>query len=70
MASQIEIGTYCIFKGKYDHGFPCRIVAYDGSVAVVKRLSGGYKGVKPDFLESTTRELAFKAAHERTEKIK
>ncbi|MBK4723945.1 hypothetical protein [Pantoea agglomerans] len=70
MGVQIEIGTYCFFKGKYDHGFPCKIVAYDGAVAVVKRLSGGYRGVKPHALEPTTRELAFRAAHERAEKIK
>lgn len=66
----IEIGTYCIFTGKYDKGFPCVIIAYDGSTAVVRRLRGGYVGVEAAYLSPTTQEKAQRAFIARAEKLR
>lgn len=72
MTEKLAIDTYCIFNGKYDNGFPCRVVCYDNNDAtvVVKRLRGGYVGVKQSALIPCSKEDALLAAKKRLEKLK
>lgn len=69
MTDQLKTGTYCIFDGKYDKGFPCRVVAYDGDTVVVARLRGGYVGVKQSALVPCSKEDAIRAAKARAETV-
>lgn len=55
----IEIGTYCIHKSRYGEK-PCRVIAYDGVVVVIKEIGSGYRGVLESSLTPTTQESALK----------
>ncbi|MBK0004732.1 hypothetical protein [Erwinia sp. S38] len=65
---KIPVGTYCIFDGKYDKGFACRVLGYEKSGVTVQKISNFEttpRQVKEWALIPTTRENAYFAAKQR-----
>ncbi|PWC10505.1 hypothetical protein [Brenneria corticis] len=60
---QFNAGDYCIHTSKWEKS-PCRVVAYDGDVVVIKRLGSGYNSVPESSLAKITKKEAIRMAQQ------